>query len=179
MKAIPHDRCFCMWQCACVCVGLVARADASDQCEEMPIGAIYEAGFVTDEPRLQDEVFNWFGIVHLLLAFLCVMLLFGKSRKIFVLKSIFIRIQLFNRNQGFCKAFCGCFCRGVGKWKYDYLQPNEPFKEASKYVLYIYLFHCIIVRCENQTQTLGCIASPVTVHAHLPFCLTIDANVGA
>lgn len=67
-----------------MCVGIVARVDASDLCEEMPIGAIYEAGFVTEDATTKDEVFNWFGIVHLLLAWLCLVLLCGKSFDIFL-----------------------------------------------------------------------------------------------
>lgn len=77
MKVKPDNRCMCMWQCACVCLGIIARADANDLCEEMPIGAIYEAGFVTEKATVTDEVFNWFGIVHLLLAWLCLVLLCG------------------------------------------------------------------------------------------------------
>lgn len=67
-----------MWQCACVCIGLVARADASDLCDEMPIGALYEAGFITEESPTKEEEFNWFGIVHLLIGWLVVLLILGK-----------------------------------------------------------------------------------------------------
>lgn len=74
MKVKPKYRCFCMWQCACVCVGIVARVDATDICEEMPIGAIYEAGFVTDE---SNEEFNWLGFVPLCLAWLLFVLFCG------------------------------------------------------------------------------------------------------
>lgn len=38
---------------------------------------------------------------------------------------------------GFIKASCGCFCKSVGNWKYNYLQPNESYKEASRYVFLI------------------------------------------
>lgn len=73
----PMARCFCLWQCACECIGAFARTDASDMCETMPKSEATTAGFTFPQNE-NNEIFNWFAVFPIFATLLLLLLVFGK-----------------------------------------------------------------------------------------------------
>lgn len=87
MLVQSKSRCVCMWQCACVCVGVLVQVDASDLCDVMPQNELYDAGLVTKGLQ-NDEEFNWFGVIAILIASFCFLVVLGIYGECIKLKPI-------------------------------------------------------------------------------------------
>lgn len=77
-----------------------------------------------------DKVFNWLAFLIVILYFLVFLLVLGTVLFIYLIKNKLHSIKCL----GLLKASVGCFKKKIGNWKYDYLQPQNPFAEASLYV---------------------------------------------
>lgn len=134
MLVQKKSRCVCMWQCACVCVGVLVKVDAYDVCDVMSKNELYDAGLVTKGSQNNEE-FNWFGVIDILIASLCFLVVLG-IWNIKYLKPIISKTNIIfdcNLFIGCIKAFCGLFFKSVGMWNYDYMQPSQPYTDSSRY----------------------------------------------
>lgn len=127
-------RCLCMWSCACICIGSFATVIDSVGCYGMDFADSLESGFDFDidydKSENRQEILNWFAIFGLMLFVFGLILLLGKLCFHLVIQFVVFPIKY--KISGILKACCGCFSWRYGKWRYDYLQPQLPFEDASK-----------------------------------------------
>jgi hypothetical protein len=110
----PDVRCLCFWLCSCFCFDQFVSTEAHSLCSHMEAKNMYYAGFGNKKYALSDEKLEVFKDYKCLLFFV-----FGGFTLLFLL-------------MGCVKGLLGCCFKKVGRWKYDYFQPNVPYEEAGR-----------------------------------------------
>lgn len=141
----PGARCVCSdFACQCTCLlGMVSpepksTPGASDGSCQMIItfgGAGEDLHQHRHPHQTRGGIWHWFWV--LLLLALLVLFLLGKSNGSWWMQILnflaFLCLSTFFRFiVGCVKAVLGCCWTRIGKWKYDFLQPEVRYKDASR-----------------------------------------------